>query len=107
MIYKVSWCYMYHPLTTFTVDETAKTISDIENTSDNNLNKFFGKLTSPSWEFFEDMCSYRCWDRRSKYNAVRLSELGLAEYDAWEIVKKTQGRVYGDNYWLEIKPIEG
>lgn len=32
-----------------------------------------------------------------------LKSLELAEYDPFEIVKKTQGRIAEDNTWLEIE----
>jgi len=42
----------------------------------------------------------RVVSRRKFASRILLQRLGLKEYNAWEIVKKTKGLTYCDNFWI-------
>ena len=48
--------------------------------------------------FLEERCVPRQRDGIQEY----LEALGLDEYDPWEIVKHTQGRMAEDQQWIEV-----
>lgn len=90
--------------TTIYADFTEKSIS-VENFTSNVIKTAFGNCTSPDWEDFESFLEERCVPRNRSGIREYLEALGLIEYDPWEIVKKTQGRMAEDHQWLKIEKI--
>ena len=48
--------------------------------------------------FLEERCIPRQRDGIREYLGV----LGLDEYDPWEIIKRTKGRMAEDQQWIEV-----
>ena len=44
----------------------------------------------------------RCVPRQREGIREYLETLGLDEYDPWEIIKRTQGRMAEDQQWIEV-----
>lgn len=66
----------------------------------------FGNNIMPNWADFEAFLESRCIPRSRAGCREYLEELGMYEYDALAIIKKTQGRMAQDEQWLEIKELE-
>ena len=76
-----------------------------ENHTQDFLHTAFGSMPLPGWEdylrFLEDRCVPRARDGLRHY----LDALGLDEYEPLEIIKKTQGRMAGDEQWLKLEEV--
>ena len=62
----------------------------------------FGIVKNPSFEDFKEFLEERCFPRTRHHVKYYLKQLGLDFYDPLDIVRKTNGRVYGDSFWLEF-----
>lgn len=74
----------------------------IENYTDNNLERAFGVKENPDWSDFERFLEDRCFPRDRQNLKLELKKLGLNEYDPLKICKATNGRNYQDSQWLEF-----
>ena len=74
----------------------------IENHTDHILDTAFGINEHPTWEQFEKFLESRCMPRTMHHVEWLLADIGLDHYDPLSIIEKTNGRVAGDNYWLDI-----
>ena len=70
-------------------DETEKTVR-IENLATDYLKLPFGKNPTPSWT------DYRHF----------LEAIGVDRYEPLEIIRKTQGRMAGDDLWLTVEELK-
>lgn len=90
--------------TTIYADFTEKSIS-VENFTSNLIKTAFGNRVYPTWEDFENFLEERCIPRSRSGVREYLKAIGLIEYDPWEIIKKTQGRMAEDYQWMKIERI--
>lgn len=74
-----------------------------ENHTDDLVKTAFGKKQLPCWEDFESFLEERCIPRQRAGLREYLESIGVTEYDPWEIVQKTQGRMAEDQQWIEIE----
>lgn len=77
----------------------------VENYTDSWINTALGKNDSPSWDDLEEFLEERCIPRTRAGLKYYLKSIGLVEYDPWDIVRKTQGKMAEDNQWLEIEEL--
>ena len=61
-----------------------------------------GKNRLPTWEDLQNFLEERCIPRQREGLRAYLDALGLDEYDPWEIVRRTQGRMAEDQQWIEV-----
>lgn len=62
----------------------------------------FGKNKLPTWADLMAFLEERCVPRQREGIREYLEVLGLDEYDPWEIIKRTQGRMAEDEQWIEV-----
>ena len=103
-VYKFSFYNMDKLCTVFYADFTDETVK-AENYTDELIKTAFGSNTAPTWEDFDAFLRERCISRERDGLMEYLESIGLYEYDPFEIVKKTQGRMAEDKQWLEIEEI--
>ena len=84
-----------------------RTVKDLraENYTDNLVKTAFGKNLLPSWVDLEAFLEERCIPRQRAGLREYLEMLGLDEYDPLAIIAKTQGRMAGDNQWMEVHEV--
>lgn len=87
--------------TTIAVDFTEQTLC-VENHTKRLVKTAFGKNRLPTWEDFRDFLEERCIPRQREGLRAYLDALALDEYDPWEIVRRTQGRMAEDQQWIEV-----
>lgn len=83
------------------VDFSTKDVH-VENLAEDIFYRPFGVLENPSFEDFKSFLEERCFPRTVHHVKYYLKRLGLEVYDPLDIVRKTNGRVYGDKFWIEI-----
>lgn len=74
-----------------------------EDYTDATIHTAFGKNRSPSWEDLEIFLEDRCIPRTRAGLDHYLRSWDLTEYDPWDIVAKTKGRMAEDSQWLTIE----
>ena len=74
----------------------------VENHTRQLVKTAFGKNRLPAWEDLMAFLEERCVPRQREGIREYLETLGLDEYDPWEIVKRTQGRMAEDEQWIEV-----
>ena len=83
-------------------DEDAHTVC-VENDTDDWVITAFGRVLTPTWddllEFLEDRCMPRTRAGLRKY----LDAIGVDEYNVFDIVQKTGGRMAEDDQWMEVE----
>lgn len=95
--------YMYQdfPCTLIDADER-KHIVTIQNFTDNPQFRAFGANEIPSYEDFNTFLASRCFpDSRDGIKLI-LRDLDLPFYDPLLIIKKTEGRMAEDDFWIKI-----
>lgn len=66
----------------------------------------FGVVENPSWEDFQIFLEDRCLPRTRFGLKEILRDIGVPFYDPLLIIEKTQGRMAGDNQWIELIPLK-
>ena len=94
------------PCTRIYADFTLQTIT-AENLTDNIIKTAFGVKLKPTWDDFLDFLEERCVPRQRDGLREYLDVLGIDEYDPFQIIQKTKGRMAEDQQWLEIMSIDG
>lgn len=96
--------YMYKskPCTLIDVDE-AKKIVRIRNYVDNVQFAAFGCNKEPDIEDYVAFLESRCFPRTRDKMKLELRELDIPFYDPYLIIKKTQGRMAEDDFWIKIE----
>jgi hypothetical protein len=74
----------------------------IENYTDNLLNRAFGVKTKPTWEDFEYFLEDRCVPKTRFGMKEILKDYGLDSFDPLAIIEKTGGRMAEDHQWLKL-----
>lgn len=73
---------------------------------ENHTNKIplraFGVVENPSWEDFQIFLEDRCLPRTRAGLKEILRDMGMPFYDPLLIIEKAQGRMAGDNQWIEL-----
>lgn len=96
--------YMYkeNVCTLIDVDER-KQIIRIRNYTKNRQFRAFGVNEEPTFEDYQDFLRSRCFaESRDKMKLI-LRDLNLPFYDPFMIIKKTEGRMAEDDFWLKVE----
>lgn len=96
--------YMYkdNVCTLIDVDER-KQIIRIRNYTKNRQFRAFGVNEEPTFEDYQDFLKSRCFaESRDKMKLI-LRDLNLPFYDPFMIIKKTEGRMAEDDFWLKVE----
>ena len=101
-VYKLGYYNKNKLCTVIYADFTDKTLK-IENRTDDLIKTAFGANAQPSWKDFEGFLEERCVPRNRMGIREYLEEIGVDEYEPFEIVQKTQGRMAEDEQWLKIE----
>ncbi len=87
--------------TTIIADFTDHTLC-VENHTQQLVKTALGKNRLPTWADLMAFLEERCVPRQREGIREYLDALGLDEYDPWEIIKRTQGRMAEDQQWIEV-----
>ena len=75
----------------------------IKNYTKNIMYKAFGINENPTYKDYQEFLNERCFpETRDKLKLI-LEDLGLPFYDPFLIIKKTEGRMAEDNFWIRIE----
>ena len=87
-------------ITSVYITENRKRIDIIKYSDDIVKQPFWGGKVDIHriYEFIE----YRCFEEARPDKMKLLHAIGLDEYNPWEIVKKTHGRLYEDFLWIRF-----
>lgn len=86
--------------------DTTECSLQVENYCDNLIKTAFGKNKLPIWEDLMDFLKECCIPQGRAGLREYWESHGLQEYDPWEIIKKTQGRMAEDQQWLSLEELE-
>lgn len=103
-LYKLGYYDKNKLCTLIYADFTDKTLK-IENRTENLIKTAFGANTAPDWQAFTDFLEERCVPRNRMGIREYLEAIGVEEYEPFEIVQKTQGRMAEDKQWLKTEKI--
>lgn len=85
-------------------DSTDRTVF-AENFTENIIKTAFGKNKFPTWEDFCGFIEERCVPRGRSGLREYLEAIGVDEYDPFEIIAKTKGRMSEDSQWINAEEI--
>lgn len=88
--------------TTIDVDSKHQII-EIKNYTSDPVFRAFGRNENPTYEDYEKFLESRCFPRTRDKIKIQLKELNLPFYDPFLIIEKTQGRMAGDRFWIQIE----
>lgn len=72
----------------------------IKNFTDKIFFRAFGINESPSWNNYQEFLEDRCVPR-TRYNIDEiLKDMGMTEYNSFEFIERTQGRMADDKDWI-------
>lgn len=75
----------------------------IKNYKKNIMYKAFGINENPTYKDYQEFLKERCFpETRDKLKLI-LEDLNLPFYDPFLIIKKTEGRMAEDNFWIRIE----
>lgn len=83
-------------------DFTTKML-EIENHTDNWVKTAFGKNQYPDWDEFMEFLRERCVPESRDGIRDYLDAISVEEYDPFEIICVTEGRMAEDAQWLEVE----
>lgn len=83
-------------------DHTDRTVF-AENFTGNLVKTAFGKNSFPTWENFCDFIEERCVPKGRSGLREYLESIDLDEYDPFEIILKTKGRMAEDQQWIDVE----
>lgn len=75
----------------------------VENHAADPVKQAFENNLRPNWEDFQEFLRERCVPKERAGLREYLNTLGLVEYDPWEIIRITEGRMAEDHQWLRIE----
>ena len=102
--YPLRLFYMNHQMicTIIDVDLLEEKVK-IKNYANNIMYRAFGKNDNPTFSDYEEFLKSRCFpETRDKLKLV-LEDLNLPFYDPFLIIKKTEGRMAEDDFWIRIE----
>ena len=88
--------------TAILADFTDESLS-VQNYTDDPVKMAFGNNFLPTWSDFQVFLEDRCVPRQRAGLREYLDAIGVIEYDPFEIILKTAGRMAEDNQWIEIR----
>lgn len=103
-IYPLRLYYMYKQkiCTIIDVNDIEQKIA-IKNYTNHLMFRAFGINENPTYKDYEDFLKSRCFpETRDKLKLV-LEDLGLPFYDPFMIIKKTEGKMAEDDFWIRIE----
>ena len=101
-VYRLEYYDREQLCTAIYVDFTDEMLT-VENYVEDPVKRAFGNNRNPSWEDFQLFLQERCLSKDRAGLREYLDTLGLAEYDPWEIIRITEGRMAEDHQWLRIE----
>lgn len=90
------------PCTLIDVDDVMQEIK-VKNYVDDVMYRAFGVNNHPNYADYLEFLESRCFPRNRDKNKIILEELGLPFYDPFSIVRKTEGRMAEDDFWIYIE----
>ena len=66
----------------------------------------FGNNPSPSWADYQHFLKDRCIPKTRAGLQEYLEAIGVDRYEPLEIIRKTQGRMAGDDLWLTVEELK-
>ena len=84
------------------VDELSHYV-EIVNYNNNVLFRAFGNNLTPTFEDYQEFIESRCFPRERDKMKLILKDLNIPFYDPIMIIKKTEGRMAEDNFWIKIE----
>ncbi|MBR1572568.1 MAG: helix-turn-helix domain-containing protein [Lachnospiraceae bacterium] len=96
--------YMYKDkiCTLIDVDDRRQKVS-IKNFVVNNQFKAFGVIENPSYADYLSFIESRCFPRTRNYMKIMLESQDIPYYDPMLIIKKTNGRMAEDDFWIKFE----
>ena len=91
--------------TTIYADFTDEKIT-IENHINDPVNTAFGNNDLPIWDDFLYFLQERCIPKQRAGLREYLETIGVDEFDPFEIIKKTTGRMAEDDQWIEMESMK-
>ena len=91
-----------HVCTLIDVDDINQRVM-IRNYTSNILLRAFGKNEHPTYKDYEEFLESRCFPGQRDKMKLILKDLDLPFYDPFMIVKKTEGRMAEDDFWIRIE----
>lgn len=85
--------------TVIDVDHRREKIA-VKNVTEKPLLTAFGIKKEPQWEDYQRFLRERCFPESRAHSRQILRDMGLAFFDAENIVRTTLGRMAGDEHWL-------
>ena len=86
-------------------DETEKTVH-VENFTTDCLKLPFGNNKNPIWKDYQHFLEDRCIPKTRAGLQEYLEAIGVDSYEPLEIIRKTQGRMAGDDLWLTVEELK-
>ena len=86
-------------------DETKKTVC-VENLAADCLKLPFGNNKNPIWEDYQHFLEDRCIPKTRAGLQEYLEAIGVDRYAPLEIIRKTHGRMAGDDLWLTVEELK-
>jgi len=77
----------------------------VENYTNALIKTAFGRNEIPVWQDFMEFLEDRCVSRQRAGLNEYLDALGLDEYDPFEIIMRTCGRMAEDRQWLRVEEL--
>lgn len=93
-------------------DDTLCTIIDVDemhqkvrikNYANHIMFRAFGVNEKPTFEDYREFLKSRCFPETRDKMKLILKEMGLPFYDPFLIIKKTEGRMAEDHFWIKIE----
>lgn len=75
---------------------------EIENHTEDYIDRAFGCVEHPTWEQFMHFLEERCFPRTRDGMKHILRDLDVQSYDPWQIIQKTEGRMAEDRHWIRF-----
>lgn len=91
-----------HACTLIDVDDINQRVV-IRNYTSNILLRAFGKNEHPTYKEYEEFLESRCFPAQRDKMKLILKDLDLPFYDPFLIIKKTEGRMAEDDFWIRIE----
>ncbi|MCR5179318.1 MAG: helix-turn-helix domain-containing protein [Lachnospiraceae bacterium] len=101
---KLRLFYMFEDqlCTLIDADEVTQRV-EIKNFTDNIQFRAFGRNTEPTYHEYEEFLESRCFPKERDKMKLELERLGIPFYDPIMIIKKTEGRMAEDHFWIRIE----
>lgn len=84
------------------VDEMNQKVR-IKNYASHIMFRAFGVKENPSYSDYKEFLKSRCFPETRDKMKLILKEMGLPFYDPFLIIKKTEGRMAEDHFWIKIE----